>query len=66
MIIDTKPDYIIYQTDDKNGVPEQAIFIKAYDDVVTMGSGENQFNVNYESFGEVIEVLKAILKSKRK
>lgn len=55
--IAAKTAFVFWQ-DQEDGIPEQAILINVYSDSILLEQGNNQINLDYESFNEFIKILK--------
>jgi hypothetical protein len=58
-----KESFIIWQElDTDSGLPEPALLIERYNDIVSIQQGKEYINLNYDSIPELIKLLRKIHK----
>jgi hypothetical protein len=57
-----KESFILWQDSAEDGVPEPAILVNVYGDIISLDCGDNSINVNYESINELCKLLKQVKK----
>ena len=65
-VIDKRTTLIWQETDLEESLPEQALLIVSYNDVVLIEQREMSLSINYDSIPELIKVLRTIHREKSK